>query len=79
MVSCPRIGQVVQIWYRDAVRALMPHHGKVGRVVLASRGRPRNHMVEVDSCERVGEHLAVTRVRIVVPAGNLMAWPPKGK
>jgi hypothetical protein len=56
MVSSPKIGQEVQLWYKDRS---MPMHGKVGVVVVAGRGRPRNHGV------RVGGAV------VVVPAGNL--------
>ena len=38
----------------------MPLHGKVGVVVRVRRGKPRNHVVEID-----GEEYAV-------PFGNLM-------
>jgi len=59
MISCPKVNQVVQVWYRKELRDLMPLHGKVGRVVVTSRGRPRNHGVEIDN------------VMWIVPAGNL--------
>lgn len=59
MMLNPRKGQRVQCWYRKKVCRLFPLHGKVGTVVYASRGKPRNHCVEVDGR------------RYVVPCGNL--------
>lgn len=40
----------------------MPHHGKVGRLAVVSRGKPRNHGVEIDG-----------RI-VVVPCGNIYAF-----
>jgi hypothetical protein len=59
MISCPKVTQVVQVWYAAKWRAFMPLHGRVGRVVVSSRGRPRNHGVEIDGTVWI------------VPAGNL--------
>ena len=59
MISNPHTGQAVQIWYGQRTRSMMPLHGRLGVVVIAGRGRPRNHVVLVD-----GE-------RVIVPAGNL--------
>lgn len=59
MISHPYLGQVVQLWYRAALRGVAPHHGKVGTVVVKALGRPRNHGVEVDG------------VLTIVPAGHL--------
>ena len=56
MVTNPRPGQMIMAWYKDKS---MPYHGKVGRVLLAGKGRPRNHLVEIDG------------VKVVIPAGNL--------
>lgn len=58
MTANPRPGQRVQVWYRASLRWL-PYHGQVGVVVVASKGRPRNHGV------RIGER------EVVVPCGNL--------
>ena len=55
----PRIGQCVQVWYRAGYRDFMPYHGQVGRVVVASRGKPRNHGVTIDG------------KLVIVPCGNL--------
>lgn len=61
MMLNPRIGQLAQCWYK--CRA-MPLHGKIGVVRVASRGKPRNHGVEIAG-------------RLyVVPCGNLR--PPIG-
>jgi hypothetical protein len=59
MISCPRPGQVVQVHYRKSVAPFMPHHGRRGTVVISGRGKPRNHLVDLD-----GE-------RVVVNAGHL--------
>jgi len=46
MLSYPREGQVVQMWYRDKT---MPLHGLTGTIVIVSRGPgPRNHGIAVD-------------------------------
>jgi len=63
MISSPRPNQPVQIHYRRAVAPHMPLHGRVGTVVIPSRGRPRNHGVEVDG-----------RLYVVL-AGNLRKPP----
>jgi hypothetical protein len=58
LISHPRLGQRVQVWY--AARHLpLPHHGAVGVVEIAGKGRPRNHGVRIGG------------VLVVVPAGNL--------
>lgn len=61
MLSSPKIGQRVRLHYAKHYRHLMPYHGQEGIVVIASKGRPRNHMVLLKSGKRV-----------VVPAGNLI-------
>lgn len=58
MISNPRPGQRVQVWYA-AKRLPMPWHGQTGTVEIVGRSRPRNHGI------RVGAAL------VVVPAGNL--------
>ena len=60
MILNPRIHQLVRIRYGRRLRDQMPLHDQIGRVVVRSRGRPRNHLVQV-----AGElH--------VLPCGNLM-------
>ena len=59
MLSCPKVGTVVQVWYAARWRDFMPLHGRIGIVKVSSRGRPRNHGIEIDG------------VVWVVPAGNL--------
>jgi len=60
MVVNPKIGSVVQVWYRAGVRDSMPFHGKIGVVFIASKnGKPRNHAILID-----GE-------LVCVPCGNL--------
>lgn len=60
MISNPSIGQSVTIHYAAKARHARPLHGKTGVVVIASKGRPRNHGVLIDGR------------MYVVPAGNLM-------
>ncbi len=68
MISNPKKGQRVQIWYAVTPKRIgerapseyMPHHAAVGRVTISGRGRPRNHGVLLDT----GEFVAI-------PAGNL--------
>ena len=63
MMSYPRIGQLVQVWYAED-RLPMPLHGRIGTVVVRSRGKPRNHGVEIDGA------------LFVVPCGNLRSVTP---
>jgi hypothetical protein len=58
MLLNPRLGQQVQVWYRAELR-WMPYHGRIGTVVAAGRGKPRNHLLEIDG------------QRVVVPCGNV--------
>lgn len=59
MIASPRINARVQCWYAERWRKVAPLHGKVGVVVISSRGKPRNHLLEIDG-------------RLyVVPCGNL--------
>lgn len=60
MISNPRVGQRVRLHY--AKRAI-PHffHGRRGMVVVAGKGKPRNHLVKLDGS-----------ILVVVPCGNLM-------
>lgn len=60
MIANPRVGQVVRIRYNAKVRASRPLHDRVGTVVVASRGKPRNHGINING------------VVYVVPCGNLM-------
>ncbi len=60
MMLNPRIGQRVQLWYAKKWHSVTPHHGKMGTVTVASRGRPRNHGVKL-----------ADGTRLVVPCGNL--------
>lgn len=60
MIVNPRIGQRVRIRYRPVLRDFMPLHDECGTVRIRSKGKPRNHGIEVDG------------VLYVVPCGNLM-------
>jgi len=48
MLTAPKIGQRVMIWYRAGLREVMPLHGRTGTVVMRSTGKPRNHGIEID-------------------------------
>lgn len=61
MLAHPRVGQLVQIWYRAGLRDWMPYHGRRGWVDIRGTGRLRNHLVRVDG------------VNVVVPCGNMRA------
>ena len=61
MLSHPRPGQRVRLHYAARTIANRPHHGKLATVLIASKGRPRNHLVETDD-----------GVKLIVPAGNLV-------
>lgn len=65
MLSCPKQGSTVQVWYAAKWRSFMPLHGRVGIVRVSSRGRPRNHGIEIDG------------QMWIVPAGNLRAYDGK--
>ena len=59
MLANPRPGQRVRVWYGKRYAHTMPLHDRAGRVVIASKGKPRNHLVIVD--DRL----------FVIPCGNL--------
>lgn len=61
MISNPRLGQRVRLHYAAKKRAVHPHHGKLGTVFVAGKGKPRNHGIELDD-----------GTRVVVPCGNLV-------
>jgi hypothetical protein len=62
MLIFGRVGLAVRIHYNAKRAPSMPCHGKVGRLAVVSRGKPRNHGVEVEG-----------RV-VVVPCGNVYAF-----
>jgi hypothetical protein len=64
VVSNPKPGQRVQVWYRKGLRDYMPHHGRLGTVAVVSKGRPRNHGVLIDGR------------MVVIPCGNLRPPTP---
>ena len=63
MMLNPRIGQRVQLWYRERLRPIAPHHGKYAVVLAAGRVRPRNHLVLCDD-----------GTRVIVPCGHLRKY-----
>lgn len=60
MILNPKVGSQVQIWYRKALSEIMPYHGEVGTVIIASRGKPRNHGIMLER-----------GVMVSVPCGNI--------
>jgi len=62
MLINPRLGQKVQVWYRESNRHL-PYHADYGMVVTRSQGKPRNHLIHI-----FGKN------RVVVPCGNLIRF-----
>ncbi len=67
MISYPKPGDRVQVWYRMSLRLIMPLHGLVGRVAVVGRGKPRNHGVEIGRLRHF----------YVVPCGNLRCVPDR--
>ena len=66
MISRPRIGQPVQLWYAAGKRSVAPDHAAVGVVEITSPGPgPRNVGVQIDG-----------RL-VVVPCGNLRTPKPE--
>ena len=63
MLTNPKPGTRVQVWYRRQVAPHMPLHGRIVTVITASRRRPRNVLVALD------------REMYVVPCGNLRKEP----
>jgi hypothetical protein len=59
MMANPKLGQLVQVWYAKRYAHTMPLHGKIGKVVIVSKGKPRNHGVEVNG------------TMYAIPCGNL--------
>jgi hypothetical protein len=65
MISRPSRGQLVQCWYRAALRGVATHHGRCGVILAPAKGPgPRNHAV-----------LFPDGTMTFVPSGNLR--PPK--
>lgn len=65
MISNPKLGQQVQVWYAKRYAHTMPLHAKVGTVVVVCKARRcRNHGVAIDG------------VMYAVPCGNLRKVEP---
>jgi hypothetical protein len=62
MMASPKVNDIAMIWYRQSNRHL-PYHGKLCRIIIASKGTPRNHGVRVTGGGMV-----------VVPCGNLRKY-----
>jgi len=61
MLLNPQPGTRVRIWYRARLREWMPYHNSVGFVLISGRGKPRNHLVQLDD-----------GTMVVVPCGHLV-------
>jgi hypothetical protein len=59
VIANPRPGARVVLWYAPRARPYFLH-AAAGVVVVAGKGRPRNHLVRLDS-----------GALVVVPCGNL--------
>ena len=59
MYANPPQNARVRIHYRKGVAETMPFQGRIGTIRISGRGKPRNHLVEIDG------KLAV------IPCGNL--------
>ena len=66
MIVFARPGQRVRLRYNRRVRDCVPYHDRTGTVVIASTGKPRNHLVRIDDGPLV-----------VVPCGNLKEENPR--
>lgn len=64
MLANPKPGRRVILHYAKGYARLMPHHGRVGAVVAAGTGKPRNHLIRLDY-----------GTEVVVPCGNLHQEP----
>ena len=63
MICNPRLGSTVQVWYAQRAARHMPYHARLGTVKIVSRGKPRNHGIEID-----GQIIAI-------PCGNIRRAP----
>ncbi len=61
MLINPKINQLVQLKYskKKWPKALL--QGKIGKIVIVGRGKPRNHAIEIDG------------IVYVVPCGNMFS------
>lgn len=60
MLANPSVGQRVRIHYAARYSPMMTLHGRCGVVRIVSKGKPRNHGIEIDG------------ILYGVPCGNLM-------
>jgi hypothetical protein len=71
MIRHPRVGQVVRLRYRAALRPIAPHHDRLGVVVAVCGGRkPRNHLVSIG-----GELVCVNAGHLVAADAHARARP----
>ena len=61
MISNPRINQLVQIKYSQKKWPNALLQGMIGKVIIAGKGKPRNHAIEIDG------------VIYIVPCGNIFS------
>ena len=67
MISNPKQGQKVFLWYAEKKRPWAPYHGKRAVVVLPGNGKPKNHLVKIcDILPSRGDRL------VAAPSGNLI-------
>lgn len=67
MLNGARVGDLVRLQYREEIQRCFPLQGRVGVVVIASRGKPRNHGV------RINGKVYVTPAGHLVKLGSLAA------
>ncbi len=70
MLSSPRVGQLVELRYCPALRALTGLHGCLATVVIVGRGRPRNHGVRL-----LNGRLVSVSAGNIFPAAELFPKP----
>ena len=65
MITNPKINQLVQLKYNKKKWPTALLQGKIGTIVLAGKGKPRNHAVNVEG------------VIYIVPCGNIFSLTEK--
>lgn len=64
MLTNPKPGQRIRVRYNKRLRTHMLYHDNAGRILIPSRGRPRNHLVALDD-----------GTKTIIPCGNLFSEP----
>ena len=83
MIGNPRVGRVVQVWYRESLRRAAPWHGRIGTVTMPAA--PHRGLVgEVAVISRrpprsrrgpLNHGVTIDGTLVVVPCGNLRTPP----